>query len=326
MANLQYLYLGNNQLSGSIPPELGSLVNLLVLALNNNHLSGGIPPELGSLINLVYLELNHNQLNGSILPVLGSLVNLQDLSLDHNQLSGGIPPELGELSLLRILRLNNNYLEGDIPDTFVNLTSLYDPGMIWDGGDGLDLDYNLLNVPPNYPDPSDILQLFLNQKDPDWQLYQGFEQVIGAGGGELTSLDGRADFLIPEGALISDITFTFIPQPEASHSHFGLSLAHNSFLLTAEDVNGDPITAFNSPLTTTITYANADFGGMEEALLGLYYWDEGASTWKDAVTTCPGGVYTRDLNANLLALPLCHLTEFGLFGEPLHIFLPVIIR
>jgi hypothetical protein len=54
----------------------------------------------------------------------------------------------------------------------INLTHLLDPGQAWDGGDGLDLDYNWLNVPPGYPDPGNPLQMFLYQEDPDWQLFQ----------------------------------------------------------------------------------------------------------------------------------------------------------
>ena len=59
---------------------------------------------------------------------------------------------------------------------------------------------------------------------------------------------------------------------------------------------------------------------------GCIIWDDAGSAWTDAITTCPGGEYTRDLEGNKLGLPLCHLTEFGLFGNPLNIFMPVIRR
>ena len=49
------LVLGNNELSGEIPAELGSLSNLITLRLSGNLLSGEIPPELGSLSNLITL-------------------------------------------------------------------------------------------------------------------------------------------------------------------------------------------------------------------------------------------------------------------------------
>jgi hypothetical protein len=168
------------------------------------------------------------------------------------------------------------------------------------------------------------LHNFLVQKDPDWQLYQGFEQVIGSLGGELTSLDGKTDILIPPGALVGDTTFTYMPLPAPRHAPGWMTFANNSFDLSAEDAVGNPITTFNLPITVTLSYSDWDIIGPENTL-GLYYWDEPASAWTDAVTTCPGE-YTRDLDGNMLSLPLCHLTEFGLFGNPLHIFLPVISR
>ena len=48
------LNLYDNQLTGSIPPEIGNLTNLTYLNLYDNQLTGSIPPEIG---NLIYLEL-----------------------------------------------------------------------------------------------------------------------------------------------------------------------------------------------------------------------------------------------------------------------------
>jgi len=42
-------WLYENQLTGSIPGEIGNLSNLLDLVLSSNRLSGPIPPELGNL-------------------------------------------------------------------------------------------------------------------------------------------------------------------------------------------------------------------------------------------------------------------------------------
>ena len=302
LTHLIKLELFLNQLNGSIPPELGNLTSLQVLDLDRNQLNGSIPSELGNLTQITNLRLSDNHLTGSIPPELGSLTNITNLNLSDNQLTGSIPDALGNLINLKIMRLNDNNLEGDVPGTFINLTNLFNPGMVWDG-DGLNLDYNMLNVPPGYPDPGDPLQVFLHQKDPDWQLYQGFKQIISTGGGEFTSLDGRTDILIPAGALITDTTFTYIPQPAPQHGSARLVFANNSFELTAEDSIGSPVITFNLPLTITLTYTDTDIFGFPENTLGLYYWNDLTSTWTDSVTTCPGGAYTRNLDGNILVLP-----------------------
>ena len=113
---------------------------------------------------------------------------------------------------LYILRVNDNQLEGDIPNSFVNLISLANPGTVDDDGDGLDLDYNVPDIPAGYPDPTDPLQSLLSQKDPDWQLTQGSAEVIGTEGGQLNSIDGRTKITIPAGSVLADTKFTFIPQ------------------------------------------------------------------------------------------------------------------
>ena len=60
------LLLDDNQLTGKIPSELGSLANLEWLQLNNNQLTGTIPAELGRMTNLMVLRLAGNQLTGCV--------------------------------------------------------------------------------------------------------------------------------------------------------------------------------------------------------------------------------------------------------------------
>ncbi|MBD1911721.1 MULTISPECIES: DUF4347 domain-containing protein [unclassified Leptolyngbya] len=118
------LSLPNNNLSGTIPPELGNLSNLTSISFGFNHLSGTIPPELGNLSKLTNLALRGNQLSGSIPPALGNLINLSNLGLRENQLSGSIPEELGNLTNLASLLLDNNQLSGSIPTALGNLSNL----------------------------------------------------------------------------------------------------------------------------------------------------------------------------------------------------------
>ena len=124
LTQLQYLDLEVNQLSGSIPASLGNLTQLQYLDLGDNQLSGGIPASLGNLTQLQHLGLGDNQLSGSILASLGNLTQLQYLNLGDNHLSGSIPASLGNLTQLQTLNLEDNHLSGSIPVSLGNLTQL----------------------------------------------------------------------------------------------------------------------------------------------------------------------------------------------------------
>ena len=73
------LLLEDNQLTGEIPSELGSLSSLIWLNLSGNQLSGEIPPELGNLSNLEWLSLVENELSGC---VPSGLINVDFNDLD----------------------------------------------------------------------------------------------------------------------------------------------------------------------------------------------------------------------------------------------------
>ena len=140
LSNLQVLDLHENeQMSCVIPPELGSLTNLRRLHIFSIPILPAIfppgwdpdpnplctiPPELGNLVNLEELVLSYRSLSGRIPAELGNLTNLQSLDLGFNGLSGSIPPELGSLSNLIALNLGYNSLSGSIPPALGNLANL----------------------------------------------------------------------------------------------------------------------------------------------------------------------------------------------------------
>ena len=111
-------------LSGTIPPGLGSLTNLRILRLSSNELTGSIPSELGNLSNLEWLSLWNNELTGAIPQELGNLSALTLLRLEWNELTGTIPAQLGNLTNLDSMSLGGNRLTGPIPSEFGNLTNL----------------------------------------------------------------------------------------------------------------------------------------------------------------------------------------------------------
>ena len=124
LSHLRRLYLQRNGIAGPIPHELGSLTRNEALFLHRNALSGEIPAELGNLSNLRWLALNANQLSGTIPAQLGDLSELRWLNFDENELSGEMPAELGNLSNLKILWIWKNALSGEIPAEFGKLTNL----------------------------------------------------------------------------------------------------------------------------------------------------------------------------------------------------------
>ena len=123
-SGVKTLELGDNELTGVVPPELGHLSQLQWLSLYDNRLTGSIPPELGRLSQLEWLDLSGNVLIGSIPPGLSQLIALRGLYLYGNQLIGSIPLELSQLTALRGLRLDNNGLTGVIPAALGRLTEL----------------------------------------------------------------------------------------------------------------------------------------------------------------------------------------------------------
>ena len=98
---LRFLNLMSNKLTGNLPNTVGNLTTQLeILLMGNNNIFGTIPFEIGNLVNLTALYLNGNLLTGIVPPTIGSLRNLQTLQLSTNMLLGPIPSSIGNLTQL----------------------------------------------------------------------------------------------------------------------------------------------------------------------------------------------------------------------------------
>ena len=101
------LSLASTSMTGSIPPEIGHLLDLTTLNLKSNSLTGDVPAELGWLDHLTELRLSGNTLTGCIPLSLKSVTtnDLSSLNLPYceppapSNLRAGTPGE-GSLSLL----------------------------------------------------------------------------------------------------------------------------------------------------------------------------------------------------------------------------------
>jgi Leucine-rich repeat (LRR) protein len=125
--SLRALYLFVNFLTGTIPTQLGNLVQLTDLVLDINSIGGTLPSEMGNLRNLEVLDLYYNLLVGTIPTELGSLVNMELIFFDSNSLEGTIPSELSNLVFVKALGISDNFLNGAIPlelGELVNMNAL----------------------------------------------------------------------------------------------------------------------------------------------------------------------------------------------------------
>jgi len=114
----------DNNVAGSIPPELGLLSGLEVLELQGNKILGTIPEELYNLRSLQKLNLASNILTGSLSTNLGSLGSLAYFNVNNNSLKGPLPSEIGQLSNVGIFGVGKNSLTGTLPTSIGQMTSL----------------------------------------------------------------------------------------------------------------------------------------------------------------------------------------------------------
>jgi hypothetical protein len=133
-------------------------------------------------------------------------------------------------------------------------------------------------------------------------------------------------FHIPPSAVTETILLAY-SAVNATSAPPGYAFANRAFELEAYR-NGVFTSgfAFSAPVTVTINYTDTELVGMGESTLRLYYWNNDTSEWEDSATTCMlNSAYNRQPNENWLAVPICHLSKFALFGQH-GIYLPLVLQ
>ncbi|KAJ6776185.1 CYSTEINE-RICH RLK (RECEPTOR-LIKE KINASE) PROTEIN [Salix koriyanagi] len=122
---LKHRVLKNQNLQGSLPPDLSRFPYLQEIDLSRNYLDGTIPREWGAT-QMVNISMVGNRFTGPIPKEIGNISTLANFTVEFNQLSGVLPPELGNLSRLEKLHLTSNKFTGQLPAAFEKLTALKD--------------------------------------------------------------------------------------------------------------------------------------------------------------------------------------------------------
>ncbi|MBL7063649.1 MAG: hypothetical protein ISS49_05490 [Anaerolineae bacterium] len=157
------------------------------------------------------------------------------------------------------------------------------------------------------------------------------EEITPDAGGTLTYTDPQGNdttVAVPPGAVSQPTNLTYTPFSAPGYpAPAMLSFAGHAFGLEAYlGGSAQQGFAFSKPVTITIHYSEADVVWLGEDALTLDFWDGGG--WVDAATTCtPVSTYDRRPDGNWLAVPICHLSEFALFGEGKHyVYLPLVFK
>ncbi|MCI0521207.1 MAG: carboxypeptidase-like regulatory domain-containing protein [Chloroflexi bacterium] len=147
-------------------------------------------------------------------------------------------------------------------------------------------------------------------------------------GGVIVNLDSQGTattIAIPIGAVTETTTFVYTEVPTLTgETPAGFSFAGSLFSLDAYQDNAlvDDF-GFAAPITVTLHYSEAALGGIQEDSLELRYWDALQAAWLDAAC----GAYDRHPDEDWLAVPICHLSEFALFGVAEYkVALPLVMR
>jgi hypothetical protein len=167
-------------------------------------------------------------------------------------------------------------------------------------------------------------------------LYNG-EQTLAAAapmslhrGGRLVTGDGALDLRFPRRTVGDPVTVNYTRRTLAEVNTPAVGRrAIQAFALDAYADDGATVSQFSEPYTVTLRYSDGQLAGqgIDEASLGLVYWD--GTAWME-ILPCAG--CQIDPVRNQVRVVLDHFSEFMLVGNapvvaaPMQLYLPIVRR
>lgn len=125
---------------------------------------------------------------------------------------------------------------------------------------------------------------------------------------------------IPIGAVDASVYIVLTPDIPTFYNPPDFKLGDFSFRIEVFAEDGSQINDLNlfEDVTLNINYSDEAIKPLVESSLMLFWWD--GSQWVDAAC----GDYIRDLENNILQIPICHFSDFAIGGFSYDIFLPIL--
>ncbi|KAI3800075.1 hypothetical protein L1987_35383 [Smallanthus sonchifolius] len=122
--SLQIFSASSSKLTGKIPKFQGC-ENFYKIEIERNDLSDSIPWDIGHCMKLISLKLGYNSLTGIIPWEISTLPSITEVDLSHNFLTGTIPSTFGNCSTLEGFNVSYNQLTGPVPSFEPAFSSLH---------------------------------------------------------------------------------------------------------------------------------------------------------------------------------------------------------
>ena len=113
-SSLRSAFLGNLNLNGTVPANVGRFTQIVALRFQNNQIEGTLPDSVGLLTSLTNFQIAGNKMNGTVPTDIGRLTRLSVLEMDQNSFVGPLPPQMSNLRGLTSLDISENELTGSL--------------------------------------------------------------------------------------------------------------------------------------------------------------------------------------------------------------------